>query len=98
MALNSWVDVSFGVPVLEEQRVHGRFGFQLWKDCVEWPGGMREAVEFSEKTNLQATKGAKESKNDPNMVPFWSQIGPKMVPLATQNLDNCKGGPTKIDV
>ena len=33
MALNSWVDVSFGVPVLEEQRVHGRFGFQLWKDC-----------------------------------------------------------------
>ena len=32
------------------------------------------------------------------MVPFWSKIGPKMVPLATQNLDNCKGGPTKIYV
>ena len=54
--------------------------------------------EFLEKTTLQAAKGAKESKNDPNMVPFWSQIGPKMVPLATQNLDNCVGGPTKVDV
>ena len=35
MALNSWVDVSFGVPVLEEPRVHGRFGFQLLNKALE---------------------------------------------------------------
>ena len=42
--------------------------------------------------------GPVESKNDFFMVPFWFKIGPKMAPLATQNLDNCKGGVTKIEV
>ena len=35
MALNSWVDVSFGVPVLEEPRVHCRFGFQLLNKALD---------------------------------------------------------------
>ena len=40
----------------------------------------------------------KRSQHGAILVPNWSQNGPKMRSLATQNLDNCKGGPTKIDV
>ena len=70
----------------------------FWVPALEQSSGTQNGRELLALPRQESQSSHQRVQNDPNMVPFWSQIGPKMVPLATQNLDNCKGGPTKIDV
>ena len=62
------------------------------------PGVTKKKKKIQTKMTLQAAKGAKACKNGAILVPNWAQNGPKIVPSATQNLDKCKGGFTKINV
>ena len=71
MALNSWVDVSFGVPVLEEPRVHGRFGFQLLNKALEPKKGLQTSIFVGPPLQLSRFWVAKGTI----LGPIWDQKG-----------------------